>query len=180
MMTRVVISELKRVQLPNVHCTENLQRNIISYGLLKGKEYGIAYNGSQRGVAGINGGPTVLNVEAMDNILAVRVQDFGKARRSDGVLMVVLSQREIEPTQDVQPVSLMLFHGSLGHLHYDTIILMAKDPASGIQLTEKVGSNCFACSQGKQAKNKKSTRDTGKNASIDGIEESYALIRKER
>nr|CCA24595.1 conserved hypothetical protein [Albugo laibachii Nc14] len=95
-MTTVVMDGVERVQLSNVHYAENLQGNIISYGLLEGKGYGIAYHGSQLVVAGINGGPPVFNVETMNNILVVRVQDCGNTRRDDGVPMALLSQNEIE------------------------------------------------------------------------------------
>ncbi|KAG3098958.1 hypothetical protein PI124_g9109 [Phytophthora idaei] len=60
----------------------------------------------------------------------------------------------------------MHFHRRLGHLNHDTIIRMAKNPASGIALTDDVRANCLACAQGKQTKNKQSRKDTGGNSPI--------------
>ncbi|GMF30942.1 unnamed protein product [Phytophthora lilii] len=63
----------------------------------------------------------------------------------------------------------MQFHRRLGHLNYDTIVKIAKDPASGIALTDHKRDNCLTCAQGKQTKNAQSRKDTGVNSPIDGI-----------
>ena len=73
-------------------------------------------------------------------------------------------------SQDVQRATLMHFHRRLAHLNHDTILRMAKDLASGIQLTDETGANCRDCAQGKQTKSQQSRKDTGKNATIDVIE----------
>nr|CCA18211.1 hypothetical protein ALNC14_043540 [Albugo laibachii Nc14] len=46
---------------------------------------------------------------------------------------------------------------------------MARDPESGIKLTDTEREYCLACTQGKQTKNVQSNKDTGKNAPIDFI-----------
>ncbi|KAE9279204.1 hypothetical protein PR003_g28297 [Phytophthora rubi] len=71
------------------------------------------------------------------------------AAAAGGVLMSVLAQNEEEVGQDVQRGPLMYLHRRLAHLHYDTILLMAKHPASGIALTDEVRANYLACTQGK-------------------------------
>ena len=83
--------------------------------------------------------------------------------------MSALAQHEEDVGQDVQKGSLMHFHKRLAHLNYDTIIKMAKDPASGIQLTDELRANCLACAQGKQTKIPQSRKDTGRNTPIDVI-----------
>ena len=65
--------------------------------------------------------------------------------------------------------SLLQFHRRLGHLCYDTIIKMARDPASGIKSTDTKRINCLACAQGKQTKNAQPRQDSGLNAPIDVI-----------
>ena len=47
-------------------------------------------------------------------------------------MMSVLAQNEVEMVQDVRQGLLMNFHRRLGHLYYDTIIRMAKEPGSRI------------------------------------------------
>lgn len=69
------------------------------------------------------------------------------------VLMSVMAQHEAESGQDLQKGSHMHFRRRLAHLSYDTIIKMAEDPASEIQLNDKLRVNCLACAQGKQTKN---------------------------
>ena len=63
----------------------------------------------------------------------------------------------------VQHGSLLQFHRRLGHLCYDTIVKMARDPASGIKLTDTKRVTCLACAQGKQTKNRQYRRDSGTN-----------------
>ena len=63
----------------------------------------------------------------------------------------------------------MHFHRRLGYLHFDTIIRMAKDPASGIKRTDVDRTNCLSCAQGKKSKNQQSRKDTGSNSPIDVI-----------
>ena len=63
----------------------------------------------------------------------------------------------------------MHFHRRLGHLHYNTIIRMAKESGSGIALTAVNREKCQICAQGKQTKNRQSRRDTGNNSPIDVI-----------
>ena len=43
MMMMVLISKVKRVRISNLHHAENLQKILISCGLLEVKEYGIEY-----------------------------------------------------------------------------------------------------------------------------------------
>ena len=66
-------------------------------------------------------------------------------------------------------VSLLHFHQRLGHLAYDSIERMAKDPELGIKLTDTKRPTCISCAQGKQTKNSQSRRDTGANSPIDRI-----------
>ena len=46
---------------------------------------------------------------------------------------------------------------------------MAKDPASGIELTDRRRLTCLSCAEGKQTKNTQSQKDTGVNEPIDRI-----------
>lgn len=46
---------------------------------------------------------------------------------------------------------------------------MARDPASGISLTDEKHVNLLACALGKQTKNKQSHKDTGVNSPINII-----------
>lgn len=63
----------------------------------------------------------------------------------------------------------MFFHRRLGHLHYDSIIKMAADSASGILHINKVRDKCLACAKRKHTKNRQSSEDTGNSSPIDVI-----------
>ncbi|KAG4049478.1 hypothetical protein PC123_g15250 [Phytophthora cactorum] len=163
------MGKLTRVRLLNVQYASNLERNIISYGLLEVKGYGLAYRGSNRVIAAIDGGPAIFDVEKSNNVLTVRTLGSRSTKGTSDVLMSVLAENEAAVEQDMQTGPLMHFHRRLGHLNHDTIIRMTKNPASGIALTDDVRANCLVCAQGKQTKNKQSRKGTGGNSSIDVI-----------
>lgn len=75
-ITTSVTGKVARVQLSNVQYAAHLERNIVSYGLLEGKGYGISYRCKQRVVARINGRTVIFNEKTMNNILIVHVQDY--------------------------------------------------------------------------------------------------------
>ena len=83
--------------------------------------------------------------------------------------MTVINSPEPEYDSDVQCGTLIHFHRCLGHLCFDTIIKMAKDPASGIRLTDMTRQKCLSCAKGKQANQFQSKKDTGANSPIDVI-----------
>ncbi|KAG3075450.1 hypothetical protein PC121_g8033 [Phytophthora cactorum] len=169
MLVTTAMGNPTRVRLLNVQYAANLERNIISYGLLEAKRYGLAYRGSNRVIAPIDGGPAIFDVKKSNNVMTVRTLVSRSAKGTSDVQMSVLAENEAAVEQDVQTGPLMHFHRRLGHLNYDTITRMAKKPASGVALTDEVRANCLACAQGKQTKNKQSRKDTSGNSSIDVI-----------
>lgn len=120
-------------------------------------------------IAGIHGGPAIFYVETSDNVLVVRALGCDRGSIGD-VLMYVLAKNEAEVSQDAQEGTVMHFYRRLRHLNYETIIRMAKDPASGISLADLKRENCLAYAQGKQTKNQQSRKDSGSNSKIDAIE----------
>uniref|UniRef100_A0AAV1TY94 Integrase catalytic domain-containing protein n=1 Tax=Peronospora matthiolae TaxID=2874970 RepID=A0AAV1TY94_9STRA len=164
-----ILGKRTKVRLTDVYFAENLERNIISYGLLESKGCGISYRGEYRVLTALDEGPAIFDVGIHNNVLVVRAQKCELDTTGRDVLMSALAQHEEDVGQDVQKGSLRHFHKRLAHLNYDTIIRMAKDPASGIQLTDELRANCLACAQGKRTKNPHSRKDTGRNAPIDVI-----------
>ncbi|DAZ96840.1 TPA: hypothetical protein N0F65_008271 [Lagenidium giganteum] len=65
--------------------------------------------------------------------------------------------------------TLATFHVRLGHLRYDAVEKLARDPGSGIKLMDHLRPLCVACAEGKQGKTKKSKKDSGQNAPIDRV-----------
>ena len=136
-----VLGKRTKVRLTDVYFAENLGRNIISYGLLESKGCGISYRGEYRVVAALDEGPAVFDVGIHNNVLVVRAQKCELGTTGRDVLMSALVQHVEDVGQDVQKGSLMHFHKRLAHFNYDTMIWMAKDPASGIQLTDELRAN---------------------------------------
>ena len=74
------------------------------------------------------------------NVLYVQtVAAASDPRAPSDVLMAILTSQAApgEPESDTQSGSLLHFHQRLGHLAYDTVERMARDPASGIVLTDQ-------------------------------------------
>ena len=69
-----VMEKRTKVHLTDVYFAENLERDIIWYGLLEGKGYRVSYRGQYRKVVVLNEGPAVFDVEMRNNVLVVRTQ----------------------------------------------------------------------------------------------------------
>jgi hypothetical protein len=57
----------------------------------------------------------------------------------------------------------------LGHLAFDKILKLSKDPRYGLEITDDKVRTCVAYAQGKQTKNQQSKKDSGKSAPNDRI-----------
>ena len=157
-----------KARLTDVNFAENLERNLFCKDCwrVKGVKY---HRGQYRVIAKLNEVPAVFNVRIRNNLMGVTAQKCEQDTTGRDVLMSVLAQHEEDVGQDVEKGSLIHFHKRLANFKYDTITKMAKDPASGIQLTDELRANCLACAQGKQTKNPQSRKDSGTNAPIDAI-----------
>lgn len=109
----------------------------------------------------------MFDVQLHNNVLMVQVNSDPTIGAPKDLLMAILSEEVAEDHGiDAQEGTLMHFHSRLGHLAFDTIERMVKDPASGIKLTDKRRTNCLTCAEGKQTKNNQSKKDTGDHSPI--------------
>ena len=117
------------------------------------------------------GGTPIIDVACSNNVLVVVVNDHSNRNTKPPreALMTVINSPEPEYDSDVQCGTLIHFHRCLGHLCFDTIIKMAKDPASGIRLTDMTRQKCLACAKGMKTKQSQYKKDTGANSPIDVI-----------
>nr|CCA24799.1 hypothetical protein PITG_16835 [Albugo laibachii Nc14] len=116
-------------------------------------------------------GVAVMDVECGNNVFFVEFYDekfLGCGSSTDGI-MTVLAKSEHESDLNIRCGTLVESHRRLCHLFYDTIIKMARDPASGIKFSDTKRESCLACAQGRQTKNVQTNKDTGKNSPIDVI-----------
>ena len=112
-----------------------------------------------------------MDVDCGNDVLVVRMMgvDTDTSRTSREAMMAVINSPEYELDSDIQSGTFVHFHRRLGHLCFDTIIKMAKDPASAIKLADTTRMKCLACAKGKQVKGAQSKKYTGTNSPIDVI-----------
>ena len=121
------------------------------------------------------GGAPVMDIDRINDIFIVVVHNSILLGDSHGFevpqesVMMALNDAGYGSNVGIQHGSLSHFHRRLGHVCNDTIIKMARDPASDIKLTDTKRTNFLACAQGKQTKRVQSRKDSGLNAPIDVI-----------
>ena len=90
-ITTTVMGKVTKVRLLDVQYAENLERNIISYGMLEAKGFGIAYMGDRRVIGNIDSGVVIFDVEKKNNVLIVRDHNRGSVKPPSDVLMTDLA-----------------------------------------------------------------------------------------
>lgn len=102
------------------------------------------------------------------NLLAVELRfKTATLHTIPNVVMAAIKQ-DVEEA-DVQEGTLLDFHRNFGHLAFDAIKRMARDPHSGICITNHRRANCLTCAGGKASKSREPQRDSGKNSPIDRV-----------
>lgn len=96
----------------------------------------------------------------------MKVVETDMKKAKDSVAMA-LDKEMTSPNPDLQSGSLLDFNPRFAHLSYVTIESMARDPESGIRLTNKYRPTCVTCAHGKQKRNTRSHMNTVLNAPID-------------
>jgi hypothetical protein len=149
------------VTLTDVYYAPNLPCNLLSYGLLEAKGCKLVYKDEKRYLQ--KGSACIAEVKKENNVLVV------STRSVSNLVNLVMSLEANTPPAQPHEDSLMNFHRRLGHLHFDSVIRLAKDPSSGIKINDFTRQICVTCAQGKQSKNLQSKKDTGANSPIDRI-----------
>jgi len=115
----------------------------------------------------------IFEVDKRNNVLTIKVK---YEKPSQGPVMNIMESSLIMAIEDqgnqsvgAHEGTLMEFHQRLGHLGYDSIERIAKDPASGIKITDYTRRNCVTCAVGKQTRVEQSKKDSGANAPTDRI-----------
>uniref|UniRef100_A0AAV1US04 CCHC-type domain-containing protein n=1 Tax=Peronospora matthiolae TaxID=2874970 RepID=A0AAV1US04_9STRA len=167
----VAFGVVNTVGLLNVQYAENLERNIISFGLLEVKGCVLEYRGGRRVLSSRVGGKLIMNAESFNNVLVVTWMSHNNRTiiPSRDSMIMVMDAPDDESVSDVHCGTLKDFHRRLGHFCRDTVLKMAEVPASCIRLTDTTRQKCMACAKGKQTKTAHSKRDTGANSPIDVI-----------
>ncbi|KAE9048491.1 hypothetical protein PR002_g427 [Phytophthora rubi] len=106
------------------------------------------------------------------NVLVARVEGASAPKKhlKEVVMSAVIDESSGVQKESVQHDTLMGFYGRFGHLAYDTIERIAKDPASGIAITSHERSRCTTCAEGKQTHADQPKKDTGVHAPVDRVD----------
>ena len=164
----VALGVVNTMRLLDVLYSANLEQNTIFFCKLVGNGCVLEYRGGRRVLnSGLKGLP-VMDVDCNNNMLVVRV--MGPSIMVTGApweeMMAILISPGYEFDLNIWSGPWMHFHTRLGHLCFDTIIKMTKDPASSIKRMYTTRMNCLTCDQGKQVKKGQSKNDTGINLPI--------------
>ena len=129
------------------------------------------YNGDKRALARRSDGTAVFDVTIDSNMRYVETATTRGRQSAKDAIMAALEARAMNAdAEDVHEASLLHWHQRLGHLAFDTIERIARDPASGIRLTIKKRMACVSCLTGKQTRNAHTQKDSGVNSPIDRID----------
>ena len=136
-------------RLTEVYYASLLTRNIVSNGKMEPKFYGLQYEGDRQAVISITTGDVVFDLAMHNDVLILETQDEKVDVGMDGAVMAAIDVASEQIDDEVVHAgTLMHFHQRFGHLTYDNIERMAREPVSGILLTDKTdGVYCMCTSK---------------------------------
>ncbi|GMF57079.1 unnamed protein product [Phytophthora fragariaefolia] len=82
----------------------------------------------------------------------------------DVEMLALAAISDTAPENDVHRDTLMGLHQRFGHLGFNTVERIARDPLSGIAITDHTRRVCVTCAEGKQTKRKQSKKTAGARA----------------
>ncbi|POM63071.1 hypothetical protein PHPALM_27692, partial [Phytophthora palmivora] len=167
----VVDGVLAEISLGNVFYAPKLTRNLVSYGQLLKQGCSLCEVNGNLAVTKGDPARVVFYVDMKANVLVARVEGASAPKKhlKEVVMSAVLDESSGLQKESVQHDTLMGFHVRFGHLAYDTIERIAKDPASGIVITSHERSRCTTCAEGKQTRADQPKKDTGAHAPVDRV-----------
>ena len=107
----VALGVVNTVRLLNVQYAENLERNILSYGLLEAKGCVLEYRGGRRVLSSGMGGTPIMDVECWNNVLVVAATNLSdrNPKPPRETMMTVSNPPEHISVSDIQCRTLMEF-----------------------------------------------------------------------
>ena len=109
----------------------------------------------------MHGSSVLFDVEVTGCVFAAKLSLMKELSVCESLTNMIMTTMDSGERDDPQEGSLHHFHLRLGHLAYDTVERLAKDPASGIKLTDRRRPNCLTCAEGKGTRTKQPKQDSG-------------------
>ena len=166
-----VDDDIHEVTLSDVYFAPSLSKDLrlISCGQLKKRGCRLVHD--DNGGKIIQGSRTVFEFTIVNDVCMVETVDYlRKDIKSKSLVGIVLSV--VAKSSDLSEPhrgTLVQFSQRLGHLSYDSIERIAKDPSSGIKITNYDRPKCVTCSKGKGTRTEQPKKDSGENSPIDRI-----------
>ena len=121
------------IRLTEVYYSPLITHNIASHSKLELKGYGRKYKNNRRALISLTTGNWTFDVAMCNNMLVYETQNVNL---NDGMISTIMAAIDGETKKkdedNLQVKTLMHFHQRFGHLAYDTIEKMAREPNSGI------------------------------------------------
>ena len=123
-----------------------LAKTIVSYGKLESKGFSLVYDGDNPALARRRDGLVAFDVATDNNVLYVETTlTIGRHGTGDANMAVLEAHSADASADDANEASQMHWHQRLGHLAFDTIVCMARGPASIIKLSSNKRMECVSC-----------------------------------
>lgn len=159
------------ITVSNVYHAPTLTRNLLSLGQLAKRGCALAEKDGSLVIA--TGGETVFRVRFKHDVL---IADLAAVRPTPhaGIALAMSAVMSPAVEDDVERGSLMYFHERFGHLALDTVERIARDPHSGIYLTDHTRKRCVVCAEGSNRSGASRRRTAGRTRQPSASEASSA------
>ncbi|GMF15398.1 unnamed protein product [Phytophthora fragariaefolia] len=152
------------ITVDDVYYAPSLAHNLLSLGKLAKR--GCALTTVNGHLAITHDKQIVFEVTFANDVLVAKLTAQRQAT-PDVEMLALAAISDTAPKNDVHRDTLMGLHQRFGHLGFDTVDRIARDPLSGIVITDHTRRVCVTCAEGKQTKRKQSKKDSGEHAPID-------------
>ena len=150
-----VNGKTNEISVRDVAYVPGLPKNLLSLDKLLQRGLQIDTTSSKMTLVHKQSGTTLFDVARRNNIwLTTATVVPSDAANDDDVCNAAVVHED----------TLANLHQQLGHIFYKNILALAKQPGSGIVVTNDAMPACFECAQGKQTRNAQPQRDSGQNA----------------
>ena len=145
-----------------VYLASELSRNIISYGKLECKGFGLEYTGNSRILTRRSNGMVIFDIDMSRNVLNIHVVNTEKTFKSfKEVITAVFAKEAKSPKADTQSGTFYHFHQRLGHLLMTALKGWQRNQI--LELWQQVLQDPHVY-QGNQTNNAQSRKDSGINS----------------
>jgi hypothetical protein len=158
MLKSILKGQEKMILLSDVVYSPVAPRNLISVGKINGMGYEATFRNGVNYIRRISTQESVLKYTKQNKLWIMKTTAM-LAKEDKGELHAAMVQED----------TLANLHRRMGHIPYNKIIKMSKNPDSRIVITDYHKPYCFESPIGKQSRNNQPAQDSGTHSPIDEI-----------